>query len=190
MLVGALLTVFAMLHHPEGVAQNPTYKNVAKWVHGSLIFFLIFNTYGLIRFSNTHAIKGLDIKLGLLFYYVGIGAFIVAALVSGFIQTSLASAYGENAEAISNFNKFASLFNQALAKLGVVSFGATGVFFAPVLIIEKGAPRLVGIIGGIVGVALLTSMLSGFYLSVMTMTILTILIVIWHATIAVFLFNK
>lgn len=190
MLAGAFLTVFAMLHHPEGTTQSAAQNSTMKWVHGSLIFLLVFNGYGLDRFTDFHKGKGRDMKLGSLFYFIGLGAFIGATLVSGFIQTSLVPFYGADTESFSNFNHLAAIFNQALAKLGVVTFGAAGIALAPALIAERGTARLVGIVGGIVGTILIVSILSEQYLSVLFMTILTVLIVIWHAAIAYWLLKN
>ena len=182
-LIESFLMVFAMLHHPQGVSNDPYQIGLAKWVHGSLIFMLIFNAFGMVRLSNTFRAKGRDTALGILFYQVGLGGFLVATMVSGFVQTSLIEFYYTDLELFSSLSKFAAIFNQAFAKLGVISFGAAGVLLFPVLIPEKGMSRLVAITGGIVGSILIISMLSGVNLSVMNMTLLTVLIVVWHCSI-------
>ena len=183
MLVSGFVMVFAMLHHPENAAES----TAARWVHGVLMLLLVFNAFGVGRLVEFLKAGGRDTSLAMLFYYIGLGSMIAATLLSGFVQTSLPQFFSPDAEIYSELSKFSAILNQAFAKLGVVSFGAAGVFFLPALIIDKGVMRLVGIVGGMVGLALVVSMLAGLYLSVFSMTILTILIVLWHCLIAVWL---
>lgn len=187
MLGSTLLMIFAMLHHPQGTSQNIGQNSVMKWVHGVLIFLLVFNAYGLSRLVNHLNDKDRDTNLAMIFYYIGLGSIIMAALVSGFIQTSLPDYFSNEAGTFSDFNRYSAILNQAFAKLGIISFGAAGVFLTPSLIGDKGVSRLLGIVGCTVGIVLIFAMISGIYLSVLSMTLLTVLIVIWHIFIAVWL---
>jgi len=187
MLLSPFLMMFAMLHHPEATSQNTGGNSVMKWVHGILIFLLVFNAYGLSLIIENAKANERDANLGMLFYYIGLGSIVFAALVSGFIQTTLPEYFSSDTQSFEIFNRFSAILNQAFAKLGIISFGAAGLFLTPALILDTGTTRFVGIVGGIVGIALIISMLSGLYLSVLSMTVLTILIVIWHVVIAVWL---
>ena len=190
MLISACVMIFAMLHHPHGVSDNRFQITVMKWVHASLMFLLIFNTLGLVRLRHVVAANSQDMALGFVFYYVGLGSFLIATLASGFVQTSLIEFYKIDTQAFSNLSSFATILNQAFAKLGTISFGASGVFLFPAMNCKAGTLRLVGITGAIVGMVLVISIMTGVYLSVTTMTLLSILIIIWHCSIAVWLLNN
>lgn len=187
MFLSAILMMLAILHHPHGAPDNATQELTMKWVHGCLIFLMVFNAFGLGRLIDFFKARGNEVSLGLLFYYMGLSSFIAAALVSGFVQTALLESFSSNAQALLVFNKFSSIVNQALAKLGVMSFGASGIFYSPVLVKNRGVSLWVGAIGCVVGITLILSALAGLYLSVLIMTILTLLIIIWHVAIACWL---
>ena len=190
LLIGAFLTVFTMLQHPQGVSDDGYQNSAIKWVHGGLMLVLVLNASGLACLVGFFKARSRDLHLGMLFYYIGLGSIIGAALVSGFVQTSLVHAFSVDTETFSNFNKFSSIFNQSLAKLGMISFGAAGLCLGPVLIAENGVSRLVGITGCVVGIVLILSILNGFYLSVLNMTILAIFVAIWHVAIAIWLIKR
>jgi len=190
MLAAGFAIMFAMMHHPEGGSNDPAQLATAKWVHGSLIALLIFNTYGLGRLTDILGEQGHDTKLAMLFYHTGLFAFIGATLISGFLQTSLIVSFSAQPDMAHDLSKFAAMLNQALSKLGVISFGAAGLCLAPALIKNKGLTRWVGIIGGVAGLVMVIAILSGVYLSVTTMTAVTALIVIWHAAIGYWLLKN
>ena len=187
MLVSSLLMVFAMLHHPESTSQNSDQDAMTKWVHGVLIFLLVFNAFGMGCLVEFLKAAGRDTNLAMLFYYIGLGSMIGATLLSGFVQTSLPQFFSPDTVMFSDLSKFSAILNQTFAKLGVISFGAAGLFMLPALIADKGITRLVGIVGGIAGLGLIVSMLAGFYLTVLIMTILTVFIALWHIMIGVWL---
>jgi len=189
-LIGALLTVCAMLMHPHGISDKASQIHLMRWVHASLMLILLLNTLGMIQLIDALGRIESEFSLVLIFYYLGVASFLFAALISGFVQTSLIEFYPLDSEAFSNLNKFAVLFNQALAKLGVSTFGAAAVLLFLSLYSSNGTLRLVAITSGVVGVALIVSMLSGLNLSITTMTILSSLIAIWHCSIALWLLNN
>lgn len=187
MLLSTCLMMLAMLLHPHGMPNNTSQQIAMKWVHGGLIFLMIFNAFGLGRLVGFYKAHGQEMSLASLFYYIGLGSFIAAALVSGFVQTALLESFAANTQTLSDLNKFSAILNQALAKLGVISFGASGIFFSPVLVKNKSMSLCLGVIGFVVGITLIVSILTGLYLTVLTMTMVTILIIIWHIGIACWL---
>lgn len=189
MLVGALISVIAMLHHPEGATENAAQISKMRWVHGGLIFLLIFNAFGFGRLTENLSSTGRDMKFCILFYNIGLSAFIGGALVSGFVQTTLVETYSTETKLFSSFNTYSYILNQALAKLGVLSFGASAVSIAPALVAGKGLTRLVGLASVVVGATLIAPMLAGLQLTVTIMTLLTVSISVWHSMIALWLLN-
>jgi len=123
--------IFAMLHHPQGTSENIGQNITMKWVHGVLIFLMVFNAYGLNRLVNHLKDKGGDTNLAMIFYYIGLGSIVIAALISGFVQTSLPDHFPSEAGTFSDFNRYSAILNQAFAQLGIISFGAAGVFLTP-----------------------------------------------------------
>lgn len=189
MVMSAVLSIGLMLLHPETVEHDPTQNNLFKWVHGIMIFLLIINAYGLGRFSAGFYDISDDTKLGLLFNYIGLGA-MIAAVTSGFVQTSLIESLQSEPELFSSLNKLTLMTNQAYAKLGVIAYGAAGVFLLPIMKTENTFARLITLIGGVIGIILISTVLSGTYLNVTTMTILTVLIMVWHGLIGLWLANN
>lgn len=188
MLIGSLLAILLMLLHPHG-AGDPSQNNHLKWVHGSLIFLLIFNAYGVNHFVDSLSNNN-DIKLSLLCYYIGLGGFIIGAMIDGYVLSNLTNFQQTDPALYSNLTKFTLIFNQAFAKLGVISFGAAGLFLFPFINADNKLTRIVSITGCAAGVILVITMLTGMYLTITTMTILTVLIMIWHSTIGWWLFKS
>jgi len=188
--IGSGIMVFAMLHHPHGVSNDPFEIALMKWVHASMMLLLILNTLGPIRISHIVAANGQDMTLGLLFYYLGLGSFLIATTMSGFVQTSLIELYKLDSEEFSELSQFTTILNQVFAKLGVISFGASGICLFLTMISRPGLSRLLAITSAIVGSVLVITILAGVYLSVTTMTLLVILIIIWHWSIAAWLLKS
>lgn len=187
MLISNVLIIFTMLLHPNGLSGAPDQNTMMKWVHGTLIVLLILNAFGFGVVISFIKAKRRDTNLCLLFYYVGLGSIILAALISGFVQTSLEQSFSDDREALLIFNKFSWIVNQSLSKLGLVSYGAAGLLLVPITAWAERGLRLVGLVSGLVGSILVVSILIGAQLSVSNMTMLSIFIVLWHAAIGVYL---
>lgn len=190
MLMAVLLTVIFMLLHPESLESDSSHNRLLQWVHGSLMLLLIINTYGYTRFADSVSNLSADIDLSQLFYYVGVAGFIVAATLDGFVLSSLVTLQNSSSELFSELTKFTLIINQAFAKLGAISFGAAGIFLFPIIQSANKLASCVAITACIVGAMVVIAMLSGLYLNVLTMTIITALIMIWHALIAWWLINN
>ncbi len=189
----AFVIVFAMLHHPEGNYDPSSEDPKMQWVHGILIFLVILNTYAVGHFLTQIEEARREMKLGNIFYNVGVGAFIGAALISGFVQTELAEIYqyqGTDQKLYRTLNQYASIENQSFAKLGIMAYGAAGIFWFLPMFKLGGSIRCVGFCGLCAGIGLGASVLTGITLSVLSMTILTIVIVMWHCSIAIWLLKN
>ena len=187
MIISAILMILAMSLHPQGVSQDTYQTTIMKWVHGTLIFLLVFNAFGLERLVEHLKSNDQDTNLGMMFYYVGLGSFIGAALVSGFVQTSLAYNLSADTEIFLSLNRFSSILNQALARLGIISFGTAVLFLSTALIRDGRISRFLAAVSFFVGASLIVSIFSVFSLSVFTMTLFAVLIAMWHVAIGFWL---
>ena len=187
MIISDILMILAMSLHPQGVSQDTYQTTIMKWVHGTLIFLLVFNAFGLERLVEHLKSNDQDTSLGMMFYYVGLGSFIGAALVSGFVQTSLAYNLSADTEIFLSLNRFSSILNQALARLGIISFGTAVLFLSTALIRDGRISRFLAAVSFFVGASLIVSIFSVFSLSVFTMTLFAVLIAMWHVAIGFWL---
>lgn len=195
LLLGTGVSMIAvMLHHPDGVNADEATTGTMRWVHGSLMFMIILNSYAVLRFADRVKSRECDLMLGSIFYWIGIAAFLGGALVSGFAQSSVFDLYDQEVltrDAFETLNLLAAILNQSLISLGLLSFGASGLIWAIPLISSDSSTKFVGGTSFIVGACLITFPLLGSALSVFTLTALTGLIVLWHGSIAIwFLQNK
>jgi hypothetical protein len=189
-IIFAIISVFAMMHHPHEALFDGRENKRLQVTHGVLIFTMTFFAFGMDRFTTIMAHQKIDSKLGMLFYYIGLGSMIGAAIISGYLQPALTEAFAANAEAYVDQKRFAAALNQVLASVSICFFGAAGVFLCPGLILSSGKLRLVGLLSLIVGITMIAAMLLGTYLNVFAMTALTVAFVIWHAGIAAVLITR
>jgi len=154
MIISAILMILAMSLHPQGVSQDTYQTTIMKWVHGTLIFLLVFNAFGLGR------------------------------LVEHLKSNDQDSA---DTEIFLSLNRFSSILNQALARLGIISFGTAVLFLSTALIRDGRISHFLAAVSFFVGATLIVSIFSVLSFSVFTMTLFAVLIAMWHVAIGFWL---
>jgi hypothetical protein len=201
-LVGSILSVFAMGHHPSvsgsgaaAVAELAREAALARLVHGSLIALMVAMIYGFWVFAERLDLSAGAVRLGMVSYLVGVGAMIGAALISGFVVTGLGERYAgadpAAIEAVRHLMSFGHAGNQALAKLGVLAMSAAILLWSTRLARRTGANRAIGWLGVAVGLVPPVLLLSGrLQLHVAGMGAVVIAQGVWNLAIGVQLIRR
>ncbi|MCL4865764.1 MAG: hypothetical protein KJZ47_07705, partial [Gemmatimonadales bacterium] len=174
-VVGSLVSVFAMGHHPsvssggtEAVAEAAREAAVAGVVHGGLIAMMVAMAYGLWVFAERLGLSAGIVRLGAVSYVLGLGAMLGATLISGFIVPGLSNHYAGGGadlgtmEAARHLMTFGFVANQVLAKLGAVATSAAIVLWSVRLAGRAGANRAIGWFGMALGAELAALLLGGY----------------------------
>lgn len=145
LLIAALLTIFAMAHHPTGHGGPLVY-----WVHGTMLVLLSALFTGFCHYSRRRGLEHLPVLAGLVAYGLGFLANAIAGTTNGFIVPALA-AHGDEVPHALFILAWES--NQAFARLGVAATGVAFAFWgADLLRRERGVSRLIGGFGVAAGV--------------------------------------
>jgi hypothetical protein len=142
LILGALLSVFAMAHHPEHVDPN----GLVGIVHGAMLVLMTATAFGFAHFALRRGVRRPAILAGLIPYFVGVVADLGAATTNGFIVPALAA----HGTALSGRDVFLLAWeaNQALAKLGVFATAAAFALWSFDFLRRPGLePRIVGGLG-------------------------------------------
>ncbi|MEM0912774.1 MAG: hypothetical protein AAGJ37_17495 [Pseudomonadota bacterium] len=199
----SLISIFVMLHHPSISATDVTGRiaelrqesMLNAWVHGGLIAMVILINFCLTVFAQqrqylTHS----SALFGLIAYWLGTLAVIVAALISGFIIPQLAESYlHANATELTVFSGMTSLYwltNQSLANFGTICWCVAICAWAIEMFRSKGVTRLFGSAYSIAALVIIFCLLSNVLtLSVTGMTLVLLVISTWQLGIAWLLYN-
>jgi len=172
LVAATLLSILMMAHHPSASTHDPASlaadiagtATLSRAVHGVLIALIGFELYAFVVFSGRLAPGRSAARAGFVAYAIGAGAMIGAALISGFIVSSL-GVYYASAPDPTPFVDFARLSmtgNQALAKLGVVAMSAAIVLWAIALLHDSKRARWLAIVGFVTGLAPAIALLAGW----------------------------
>ncbi len=200
----AVLALFAMLHHPtiaahgaeEALAEIRTEQPLNATVHGVMIAVVLLYHW---CFSVLGAWLGRGrsaVSLAQLALHVGTGAFVGAALVSGFVVPELAARVEPTAQGVGTALVTLFAVNQALARLGTVAFGVAIAAWAVALLLQRpqGAAmlsRAVGAAGLLAGAAMVLGLLTGLWtLNVTGMTIVVVILGGWGCAAAAWLWQR
>src|SRR5689334_7401672 len=101
LLASALISMFAMAHHPTAHGVPPAEllraliekQALNAWVHGTLIALLLATTWALVELSAWRGLHRAPVRAAVLLQWTGVLAMIVAALVSGFLTTRIATRF-------------------------------------------------------------------------------------------------
>lgn len=199
LIVEALFSILAMLHHPEvtsttavgAVSQISEFGGTARIVHAMMIAFLILNYYAITVFARAVHRKDRDMSLGLVIYSFAAVAMVGGPLISGFIMTSLADRYATFPPAdqtvFKDLGRLAGASNQALEKFGTLGYAVAMVIWSVSLVRTSGFLRIVGICGLIIGTILSAAMILGYELDVHGMTVVVMLLALWYVLVAAWL---
>lgn len=176
LIVGPLLSVFAMSHHPsagasgtaERMAELVRLGPLSAVVHGSLIALMVLIFWGLTRLAGVLGWSSSGVQLAAIAYGLGVVCMTGAAAVSGFIVPGLAGQYeaatpAATKAAVAVF-RFSFEVNQALAKIGAVAQSAGIFLWSWALARRAEAPtwvRAVGWIGLAVGALPVIGLVAG-----------------------------
>jgi hypothetical protein len=146
LILGALLSVLAMAHHPDHVDPG----GLVGIVHGAMIVLMSAIAFGFAHFARRRGLARPAILAGLIAYLVGLVADLGAATTNGFIVPALAA----HGAALSGRDVFLLAWeaNQALAKLGVFATTAAFTFWSLDFLRRPGLePKAIGGLGLLAG---------------------------------------
>lgn len=201
-LVGSILSVFAMGHHPSvsgsgaaAVEELAREAALAGLVHGSLIALMVAMIYGFWVFAERLDLSAGVVRLGTVSYLVGVAAMIGAALISGFVVSGLGARYaGAEPGAIEtarHLMAFGHAANQALAKLGVMAMSGAILLWSARLSGRSGTNRVIGWLGVAIGLVPPVLLLSDrLQLDVTGMGAVVIAQGVWNVAIGVQLIRR
>lgn len=156
LVVASLASVLMMAHHPSSAHDLA----MGQFVHGAMIAIIGLMALGLVQFARGLGLDRLTVLAGLIAYAIGTAAGIGAATINGFVVTNLV------AKGVTDHDIFALAWeaNQALARLGVVAWGAAFLLWSVDLVQRGGIGRWLGVLGIVAGALpialLLTATLS------------------------------
>jgi hypothetical protein len=124
LILGALLSVLAMAHHPDHVDPG----GLVGIVHGAMIVLMSAAAFGYTHFALRRGLKRPEILAGLIAYLVSLVAHLGAGTINGFIVPALAARGAD----LASHDVFLLAWesNQALARLGVFATAAAFTFWS------------------------------------------------------------
>ena len=124
LILGSLLSVFVMAHHPEHVDPN----GLVGLVHGAMIALMSATAFGFAHFALRRGAARPEILAGLIAYFIGLAADLGAGTINGFVVPALAT----HGATLSGRDVFLLAWesNQALARLGVFATAAAFTFWS------------------------------------------------------------
>jgi hypothetical protein len=155
LILGSLLSVLAMAHHPDHVDPG----GLVGIVHGAMIVLMTVTAFGFAHFALRRGLARPAILAGLTAYLVGLVADIGAGPINGFVVPALAG----HGAALSGRDVFLLAWesNQALAGLGVFATAAAFTFWSIDFLGRPGLePKAIGglgLVAGLVPAALLAT---------------------------------
>lgn len=191
LIATTLLSILMMAHHPTASTHEATAlaadlagkATLSRVVHGSLIAMIGLELYAFVVFAGRLAQGRSAARAGLVAYAIGAGAMIGAALISGFVMSSLAGYYASVADPAPfvDFARLAMTGNQALAKLGVVAMSAAIVLWAVALLHDHARARWLAIVGFATGLVPAIALIAGAtHLDVHGMLLVVLAQAIWN----------
>jgi len=145
MIGAALLTVFAMAHHPTGAGGH---SNLAQMVHGVMMIVVVVTLAGFTRFATHRGLGRFTVLAALVFYAAGAVANLMAATINGFAVPALAEQ-----DVSHDLFRLCWELNQAFAYGAVYATSTAFVLWGGDLALSKSGPRLLGIAGLAAGLA-------------------------------------
>ena len=194
---GSLLMLFAMAHHPTGVAHAASLEAMSRgatlsaWVHGTLIASMLVVLWGFLALAQSLGWRSRRTRIGLVAYAFGTTFLVGAALVSGFVAPRLAlgGALQGGSEALGPGLRLLWETNQALAQAGTVALSAALVAWSAVLLFRGTWARVLGVAGLAIGLGTPAFLMAGgLHLDVRGMGAVLVAQVAWNVGVAAWLF--
>lgn len=198
----SLLSIFAMLHHPsvsashvnEQIAEMNHEAKLNALIHGTLIAFTIAISLCLCVYAQLRRFSRITILFGIICYWLGTLAMITAAIINGFVAAHLASQYiGASTEQLAIYqgvSRLAWLLNQYFAEFGAIAWCAAMIWWGVDMLKQSKPIKVIGMISMTAATAIIVAMLtSSLSLSVSGMTMVLIIISLWHLVIATLIYR-
>lgn len=186
-VASSLLMIVSMLFHPDGVQGDGSQSQTMRLVHGSLMLLVGFNAAAVSVFVSKFEQTTWATRTGQVFYGLGVVGVMLGTLVSGFVQSGLSDMSASSSISQSSFealNAFAAIVNQSLIQCGIFALGVGGLAWGGQLLVGQTNDKSFGAIGSLLSLFLVIGILFGGNIGVGFMTILTAVIVLWHASFA------
>lgn len=191
LVAATLLSILMMLHHPTAgtheaaslAADLAGKATLSRVVHGVLIALIGVELYAFVVFAGRISQGRSAARAGIVAYAIGAGAMIGAALISGFVMSSLAAYYAGTSDPAPfvDFARLSMTGNQALAKLGVVAMSTAIVLWAIALLHDAKRARWLAIVGFVTGLAPAIALFAGWVrLDVHGMLLVVVAQAIWN----------
>jgi len=202
-VASALLTIFAVAHHPTLRAKTPesviagmvALAPIDMVVHGSLIAIVIALIAGLAVFTVRLGLNEQSAIAAFVVYSLGAFAVVSAALIDGFLTPAIAFHY-VHSQALElrqgiGLLVLASLAIQVLTKFGLLAMSA-GVLFWSIVLLRR-TRIIMGI--GILGVASALGVVAvlafgGAFLTPPILGVIVLVQALWYVAIGVALVQK
>jgi len=191
LVAATVVSIVAMAHHPSvgshdpgaAIAEIGTKATLSRLVHGVLIALMGLELYAFAVFAERLGARRDAVRIGFVAYAIGIGAMIGAALISGFVVTSLAAHYadaGADPSAFANLARLAMTGNQALAQLGTIAISAAILAWSIALLHDR-AHRWLAIVGLAASMLPALALVAGVIrLDVTGMTLVVVAEAVWN----------
>lgn len=175
LMVTTLLSAVVMAHHPHVsspdlavvMQQISDLAEMSSWVHGILIALMLTVYLGLTEFALLRGVERPLVRAGLIAYGAGMVAMLGAATIDGFITPYLPELLQKGGDqdphVIAALINYSSLMNRSLADIGVIAMSAGIVCWSVGLMHSAGWPRIVGVLGILVGLSPAIGLLAGGY---------------------------
>jgi hypothetical protein len=191
LVAATLLSILMMAHHPSASTHDPASlaadiagtATLSRVVHGVLIALIALELYAFVVFSARFASGRSAARAALVGYAIGAGAMIGAALISGFVVSSLGIYYASATDPAPfvDFARVCMTGNQALAKLGVIATSAAIVLWSIAFLHDRSRWRWLAIVGFVAGLAPAIALLAGAVrLDVHGMLLVVVAQAIWN----------
>ena len=202
-VASALLTIFAVAHHPTLRAKTPetliagmvALAPLDMFVHGSLIAIIIALVAGFAVFTARLGLNEQSAIAAFVVYSLGAFAVVGAALIDGFLTPAIAFQY-EHAHAAEvpqgmGLLVFASLAIQVLTKFGFIAM-SVGVLFWSIGLLRRAriimGIGVLGILSALGVVAVLA--FGGAFLTPPVLGVIVLVQAFWYVAIGVALVQK
>lgn len=198
----ALVTIFAVAHHPTVSARAPAealtamvrLATVDRVVHGVLIAIMGVLVFGLTVFTLRRGMHRATSVAAIVAYAAGIIAVIGAALIDGFLTPAIAERYaGTPPDVLKTAIPLlivGAMAIQILSKFGFVAMSIAVAFWSADLVSTPGVLRATGIVGFASAIVAVGLLVFAGNLNPHSLGAIVIVQAIWYLAVAVLLVRR
>lgn len=198
----ALLTLLTIMMHPQAESRKPAdfvvevarLTPMLRVVHGTVIAFMLALVYGFTVYSLRRGARRELVVAALVAFASGAGALVLAALIDGFLISTISAQYVVAPRAVLQVGAgilgLCAAAIQVLSKFGVVAMSAAIALWATDLIPGRGALRIVGALGYVAALVPLVVLFGRDQLVPMSLSVIVIAQGIWYLAIATLLVRE